>query len=322
MKQNFLRVLVPFFALCLLAGCGTEKPGTTPESAPADWPLRISAILPHDDQGYWTTLGAGILERAGELEADAKIVTPQLNYNISQMIELIRQATAAQVDAIIVQGIEDPDYLRALEDASDAGVQVVMVDTNVAETFPHLYVGTDNYAAGVQLGRELIRETDGKAVVAVLTGAEGYPNLDARLRGLQDVIKEQPGIEIRRVEYDEYDSLTVMEKYNLILREDPDVDTIVCVEGTGGQTFGRLLTPDTCPLKHLLGFDLSDETLMGLSSGLIDGSLVQQQKEMGRMAVEELVRYFDEGAYRSMTLYTPTVYVTAQDLNEEGVYEG
>ena len=150
MKQNFLRVLVPFFALCLLAGCGTEKPGTTPESAPADWPLRISAILPHDDQGYWTTLGAGILERAGELEADAKIVTPQLNYNISQMIELIRQATAAQVDAIIVQGIEDPDYLRALEDASDAGVQVVMVDTNVAETFPHLYVGTDNYAAGVQ----------------------------------------------------------------------------------------------------------------------------------------------------------------------------
>ena len=40
------------------------------------------------------------------------------------------------------------------------------------------------------------------------------------------------------------------------------------------------------------------------------------------MAVEELVRYFDEGAYRSMTLYTPTVYVTAEDLNEEGVYEG
>lgn len=322
MRRNFLGIIAPLLAFCLLAGCGAEGAHSTLESAPASWPLRISAILPHDDQGYWTTLGEGVCEKAEELGADAKIITPQLNYNISQMIELIRQAAAARVDAIIVQGIEDAEYLQALEDAADAGIQVVMVDTNVPEAFPHLYVGTDNYAAGVQLGRELIRETDGRAVVAVLTGAAGYPNLDARVRGLQDTIKEQPGIEIRRVEYDEYDSLTVMEKYNLIRREDPDVDTIVCVEGTGGQTFGRMLTPETCPLEHILAFDLSEETLTGLGSGLIDGVLLQQQKEMGRIAVEELVRYFQQGAYDSMTLYTPTVYVTAEDLNEEGAYEG
>ena len=134
------------------------------------------------------------------------------------------------------------------------------------------------------------------------------------MAGLRDAVAGCPGIEIRRLEYNDYDSLTALEKYNQILREDPDVDTLICVEGTGGQTVGQMLSTATCPLGNILVFDLSDETVMGVENGLIDGVMVQQQKEMGRIAVEEILRYLEQGAYSAKVIYTPVVFYTADQL--------
>lgn len=314
MKHRITAIaLLLSMAAGLLAGCG-EEIGNSGTQQQEGWPVRITAVLPHADQGYWTDVGLAVAERAAELGVDAKVVNPQLNYNVPQMVELIRQQIAAQVDALIVQGIDDPDYRAALADAAAQGVQVVLVDTDLADSFDHLYVGTDNYDAGVRMGEELIRISGGEAVVAVLSGAPGYPNLDERVAGLRDAVAGCPGIEIRRLEYNDYDSLTALEKYNQILREDPDVDTLICVEGTGGQTVGQMLSTATCPLGNILVFDLSDETVMGVENGLIDGVMVQQQKEMGRIAVEEILRYLEQGAYSAKVIYTPVAFYTADQL--------
>lgn len=317
MKYRLITIALLLSAAAgLLAGCGEELGHTDLPNSGEDWPVRITAVLPHADQGYWTDVGNAVTEQAQQLGTDAKVVTPQLNYNVPQMVELIRQAIATQIDALIVQGIDDAGYRAALSDAVAQGILVVLVDTDLPDDFDHLYVGTDNYAAGVQMGEQLIEISGGQAVVAVLSGAPGYPNLDERVAGLRDAVAGCPGIEIRRVEYNEYDSLTALEKYNLILQEDPDVDTLVCVEGTGGQTVGQMISPENCPLEQILVFDLSEETLQGVENGLIDGVLLQQQSEMGRIAVEEIMRCLEQGSYSGTVHYTPTAFYTAQQLKE------
>ena len=317
MKHRITAIaLLLSMAAGLLAGCGEEIANNDLSQAAGSWPVRITAVLPHADQRYWTDVGNAVAEQAQQLGADAKVVTPQLNYNVPQMVELIRQAIATQIDALIVQGIDDAGYRAALSDAVAQGILVVLVDTDLPDDFDHLYVGTDNYAAGVQMGEQLIEISGGQAVVAVLSGAPGYPNLDERVAGLRDAVADCPGIEIRRVEYNEYDSLTALEKYNLILQEDPDVDTLVCVEGTGGQTVGQMISPENCPLEQILVFDLSEETLQGVENGLIDGVLLQQQSEMGRIAVKEIMRCLEQGSYSGTVHYTPTAFYTAQQLKE------
>ena len=164
--------------------------------------MRISAILPHNDYGYWTTVAEGVMEAGERLPVDTKVYLPQLNYNVAQMTELIRQQIAAQVDAIIAQGIEDETYLAALEEARGRGIRIVFVDTDVPDFPDHLYVGTDNYQAGRRMGERLVQVTGGQARVAVLSGAPGYPNLELRLKGLRDAVRDETGIEITRVEYD------------------------------------------------------------------------------------------------------------------------
>lgn len=302
-----------------LCSCAAGAPLETQE--PTSSTMRISAVLPHDDLGsYWTIAAAGVLLAAEELPVDAKICLPQLNYNVSQMTDLIRQSTAAQVDALIVQGIEDEEYLDALETARQQGIQIAFIDTDVPAFGRHLYVGTDNYQAGVMMGERLAEISGGQATVGVISGAPGYPNLDLRLQGIEDAVAAYPGIGIARVEYDYYDALTVFEKYHTILRENPEVNALLCLEGTGGQALSPIIAENPGLLEHVIVFDVSDKSLLGLTGGYYDAVVVQQTQEMGRNAVEELFRHSQQGTYSSPTIFTDTVIITTEDLDEDGGY--
>ena len=86
---------------------------------------------------------------------DIKILKPQLNYNIPQMVELLKQQIAAKVDVLVVQGNEDEEYIDTLKEAWSEGIQIICVDTDIKSFPEHLYIGTDNYEAGRAMGEEL-----------------------------------------------------------------------------------------------------------------------------------------------------------------------
>ena len=277
-----------------------------------DW-IRITAVLPHKDYGYWSIMGEGILAGGEEYGADVKIVIPRMNYDVAQMTGLIRQETAARVGALIVQGIEDKDYLEALGKAQAQGILIVLVDTDVEGIFPHLYVGTDNYAAGKKMGEAVAAATGGHGTVAVLSGAENYPNLEERYDGICKALEQYPDLTVACLEYDQYDSLRVMEKYQTIAREHPEVDTLVCIEGTSGQTLGTRLTGETRKFSHILVFDLVDETIQGLRAGAFEGVMEQQQANMGRISVYEIIRYLEYGGKWERKILTDVNFVTPED---------
>lgn len=302
MKQKLFILLLGLAAF--LSGCSMQK-------QESEIPMRISAILPHNDYGYWTIVADGMRDAGKRLPVDVKIHLPDLNYNIPQMTELIRQETAAQVDALIVQGIEDADYISALEEARAQGIRVVLVDTNLPAFRADLYVGTDNYAAGIEMGKRLVEVTGGAAKVAVLSGSPQYPNLEERLQGIRDATAPYPGIQILRVEYDHYDAMTVMEKYHMICQDTPQIDTLAAIEGTGGQTLGQLSSVN---FKHILVFDDTEETISGLDRGIFDGIIGQQKYEMGVICVEELYQWHTTGSFTSDRIYTPVNWITKETL--------
>lgn len=313
MKRFLLLLILP---AALLAGCVVAG---SPASE-TDFPLRVSAIIPHDDSiegewvGYWTVIAESISAAGEELGIDVRVTMPRVNYDMDEIIDLIRRSTYARVDAIIVQGTDDPDHVAALSAARDAGIQVVLVDTDADLGFEHLYVGTDNRDAGRVLGRFAAETTGGTATIAVLTGGEGYSNVAERLQGLEDVVAAEPGMRIVDVAYDNYESLTVMTEYRRVLREHPEADTLICLEGTGGQTLSQILTPEQCPLAHLFVFDRNTDVFSALESGLIDGVLVQDQEQMGRLAVEEIQRYAAGEGYSAPVLHTPVDVITRREV--------
>lgn len=285
--------------------------------------VRVSVILPHSDDGYWSNVEKGITDTAEiyQDEMDVKIYIPQLNYNTSQMTELIKQQVAAQVDAIIVQGIDDSDYRKALIKAWNKGIQVIFVDTDL-EGFPsHLYVGTDNYAAGVLLGEKLIEITGGVSKVAILSGASNYSNLEERCLGLYNSTQAFPDIEYVRLDYDNYDGLTVINKYKEIHTENPEIDTLICIEGTGGQTLGTVFDEKQIEYSHILAFDDSELARQGIQNGVLEGVIAQATWEMGKRTIDEAIRYSKTGKYSSNCINTSLRWVTLKDIQEEKANE-
>ena len=310
------RIFLLLSACVLLLVCmGCRQPVGAPRKDVGT--LRISAILPHEDFAYWSLIGEAIVKAADECGVSAKVNIPQVNYNVTQMTDLIFEAVAARVDAIIVQGIDNEEYINALNDARHAGIQVVFVDTDVESFSDHLYVGTDNYNAGMRMGQELIKRTGDTGRVAVMSGAEHYPNLEQRLDGIRAAL-DGSGVEISCVLYNEYDSRIMLQQLSVIAAQYPEVNCLLCIEGTGAMTIGTLVSEFPENLKYAIGFDVSPESTAGVKLGYMDALIEQQIHEMGARCVAEIVKYSKEGAYTALTIYTDVNIVTLEDLEAKG----
>ncbi len=274
---------------------------------------RVTVILPHDDDGYWSEIANGIQEEEAkigeEYNIDISIIIPQLNYNIAQMTDILKQQIAAQVDAVVIQGNENPEFRLALQGAYDQGMKIICVDTDIKDFSEHLYIGTDNYEAGKMMGEKLIDLTRRAVKVGIISGEPGYLNLEQRLEGVRDAVKDYPEIEIMDVQYDNYDGLTFM---NLYQKLHETADILVCLEGTGGQTLSQIYDERRSEYEYILGFDVN----IGIKNQVIDGVVKQDTYQMGRQVVEEIAEYIKTGKYSSDNIFTDIQWVTFENYDE------
>ena len=305
-KKSVAGILMLLVLCCVLGGCKAGIPVAGTDIT------RVTVILPHFDDGYWMLIEEGIEQSGEKLKKscgmDIKILKPQLNYNIPQMVELLKQQIAAKVDVLVVQGNEDEEYIDTLKEAWSEGIQIICVDTDIKSFPEHLYIGTDNYEAGKMQGEELINVTDGEANVALISGEPGFSNLEERLEGLQDAVKDYPKIHLGDVQYDDYDGLTVMKMY---YQNTEGADTIVFLEGTGGVTISSQFKQRDDQYEHILGFD----AFYGVISGAIDGIIKQDTNMMGEQVVEEIANFIRNGEYSSETVYTDTQWLTVENYH-------
>ena len=305
-KKSVAGILMLLVLCCVLGGCKAGIPVAGTDIT------RVTVILPHFDDGYWMLIEEGIEQSGEKLKKscgmDIKILKPQLNYNIPRMVELLKQQIAAKVDVLVVQGNEDEEYIDTLKEAWSEGIQIICVDTDIKSFPEHLYIGTDNYEAGKMLGEELINVTDGEANVALISGEPGFSNLEERLEGLQDAVKDYPKIHLGDVQYDDYDGLTVMKMY---YQNTEGADTIVFLEGTGGVTISSQFKQRDDQYEHILGFD----AFYGVISGAIDGIIKQDTNMMGEQVVEEIANFIRNGEYSSETVYTDTQWLTVENYH-------
>lgn len=305
-KKSVAGILMLLVLCCVLGGCKAGIPVAGTDIT------RVTVILPHFDDGYWMLIEEGIEQSGEKLKKscgmDIKILKPQLNYNIPQMVELLKQQIAAKVDVLVVQGNEDEEYIDTLKEAWSEGIQIICVDTDIKSFPEHLYIGTDNYEAGKMLGEELINVTDGEANVALISGEPGFSNLEERLEGLQDAVKDYPKIHLGDVQYDDYDGLTVMKMY---YQNTEGADTIVFLEETGGVTISSQFKQRDDQYEHILGFD----AFYGVISGAIDGIIKQDTNMMGEQVVEEIANFIRNGEYSSETVYTDTQWLTVENYH-------
>ena len=305
-KKSVLFILISL--LLLLCSCTNEGSGTIESK-----PIRVSVVLPVQNDAYWSEIKNNMEEEIARLgengHADYKIMIPSVSYNEDLMIELIRQQIAAKVDVLVIPGMENQALLEDLESAIKDGTKVVCIDSDMTNLQDHIYKGTDNITAGRLLAQHAIAMSRGKAVITVVLGEQNNLNQQCRLIGFQDELSKMSDMEIRNIVYDQYDGVTFMDIFSV----NQDSDMLVCFEGTGAKVLETIGSSEGKTYQYIFGFD----HIEGLTSGMMDGVIVQDIDTMGRKVVDIVEKYALTGDWKAEYCYTDIEFVQNSDTSEK-----
>ncbi len=257
---------------------------------------KIALITMDSIDQHWVTLNEGAQEAAAELGVTVDFMAPNTKDD-AQQIEQVNNAVAGGYDALIVAA-NGPDAISsALEEAIEAGLVLIYVDSP-ANVDAEATFSTDNTAAGTTAGEEMIAALEEKGITS---GDIGIVNVNAatastvaREEGFRAAFEGTDYV-ILETQYGEGDaakSQTIAENYI--------TQGVVAIFGCNeGSTTGAGNAIKASGNEDLIGvgFDTSDALLGLIEDGYLLCTMAQNPDIMGYYGVYAAVEALEgEGA--------------------------
>ncbi|HMD96454.1 MAG TPA: substrate-binding domain-containing protein [Terriglobia bacterium] len=271
MRIDSKNKLALFVCILLLASCG--KPAHEKSE-------RFVFVATNVGLPYWQDAKAGFLGAAKMLGVQADFEGPN-TYAPDQELKTFQDAVASQPSGIVVSPGQAKLFTEAINQAIAAGVPVIAVDSDAPDSKRILFIGTDNYRAGLQSGKLLASLMHEHGRVAVLT-INGQNNLDERMRGVQDAWKPYPYMSFYKVADDHGDAETARSEIAAMLQNKEPVEAILCLEASGGPGAAKAVAQFEMSGKiTIVAMDANRETLEGILKGVIAATVAQKPYTMG-----------------------------------------
>ncbi len=140
----------------------------------------------------------------------------------AEQVTVIEGLIQKKVDGILVS-CNDADALKDVIDrAADKGIKVATFDSDSPKSKRLFYAGTDNYGIGMKAAGFMKELLPNGGKVAILTGVLGAPNLEQRIVGFRDGVKDTK-IEILPVQTGEDDVQKSVEVVNQFTAANKDL---------------------------------------------------------------------------------------------------
>ncbi|PYU95595.1 MAG: hypothetical protein DMG25_03730, partial [Acidobacteria bacterium] len=213
----------------------------------------------------------------------------------------IFESVAATHPAGIVVSPGRPDIFKdAIAKAIQEGIPVLCADSDSPGSRRVLFIGTDNYRAGLKSGKLMADVLHQHGRVLLLT-IPGQFNLDERLRGVQDALKKYPYVTFYKVYDDRGDPRVAEQEVSQVLESKENVTGILCLEASGGPGAAKALARFEMSGKvPIVAMDANPETLDGISKGVIAATIAQKPYTMGFYGL----RFLDDLHHNSVHEFT------------------
>ena len=285
MKKKIFAALV----CASMIGCLAATPVLADETVKADGDYKIAVITMDSVDQHWVSLKEGAEEEAKADDVTVDFMAPDVKDDAKQ-IECINNAVAGGYDALMVAANSEDAVSGALQEAIDAGMKLVYVDSP-ANVEAEATFSTDNKAAGKTAGEEMIKALEDKGVK---DGSIGIVNINnstntaiQREAGFREAFEgtDYELLETQFCEGDAAKAQTIAENYI--------TEGVVGIYGTneGASTgVGNAIKASGSDEIIGVGFDKSD-TLKGLiEDGYLVCTMAQNPDVMGSEGVKAAVK--------------------------------
>ncbi len=275
--------------MCASMVAGMSAVTFADEEVTPDGDYSLAVITMDSIDQHWVSLLDAAQKEAEADGVELTVMSPEKKDDALQ-IEAVNNAVAKGVDAIIIAANSEDAISGALNEAKDAGIKIVYVDSP-ANVEAEATFSTDNNAAGHTAGEQLIAALE---AAGVTEGDIGIVNVNnstntaiQREMGFRDAF-EGTDFNLLETQYCEGDAAkaqTIAENYL--------TQGVVGLYGTneGASTgVGNAIKANDSADVIGVGFDKSD-TLLGLiEDGYLYCTMAQNPDVMGKLGVQAAIK--------------------------------
>ncbi|MCB1445371.1 MAG: substrate-binding domain-containing protein [Rhizobiaceae bacterium] len=209
--------------------------------------------------------------------------------------EAVEQAIARKPDGIITT-LWEPGAVPGIRRAMEQGIPVIVIEAVTPDNGGALtFIGLDNYAAGEDTAKELIKR-GGDSGKLVVSGNWGASNTDAKLKGLTDYLAANSKWEIVGRVDDKATTSTAIDAAKTMFNTYPDLTAVVGLDSSSGSGIclaAEELEKDISGLTVIV-HDREDAVLECINDGVIDATIINKTALQAYLAVEMLEAYNDK----------------------------
>jgi len=290
----------------VISGCTRDRSST-----------KRLAFITNNAADFWT------IARKGTEKADAELADVTVEFRLGDgtaaaQKRIVDDLLAKGVDGIAISPVDPANQTAMLNDAARQAL-VFTHDSDAPDSKRECYVGTDNVAAGRQAG-DLIKEAlpqGGK--IAIFVGKLDARNAQERLQGIKASLAGS-NITILDVRTDDTDQVRAKANVSEMLVSHPDVAALVGLWSYNGPAIlNAVRDAGRIGQVKIIAFDEDDETLTGVKSGAIVGTVVQQPYEFGYQSItllEKALKGDRSGIPPSRQAFIPTQVIRQNNVDE------
>lgn len=245
------------------------------------------AVIPkgtlHD---FWNEIRIGALKAQNEFGVKIEYRGPNNDGDTDSQIKVVEAFIQKKVDAIVLAPNHKTALIPVVKKAIKSGIKVIIIDSSLGGDYYESFIATDNFAAGKLAGEKLAKLVGNNGKVGLIRFKIGNDSTEMREAGFMEVMKEKK-IDIV---VDEYGGVTIGSAYRKgleILAKKPKLTGFFTPNESSTIGIEKALIDNKLSGKiFLIGFDINKEIEKGISTGSINGVIVQQPQLMGYLGVK------------------------------------
>ena len=287
------------------------------QGTPDQTPL---AIVANDVAPFWTAGQIGSQRAASELGVPVIFNAPIKPGDKVAQGNIIENFIRDGYKGIAFSAI-DPDTIKpVIQNGIAQNIKFITLDSDAPNTGRFVYIGTNNYKAGVAAAGILMQTLGPKGgKVVALVGALTAQNAIDRLRGIQDTIKDS-NVMLEQVMVDDLDPLKAESNADTALSEFPDLAAFVTIYSYDGPAVGNALeSAGKVGTVKVVAFDTEPDTITLLKNGTVAAAIGQRPYFMGYLSVYTLYALSTIGPDQTLKLLKPYLGGDNQDIIDTGV---
>ena len=307
MRKNKLLLLFLLVSL-LLSACGQAQERSSP--------YRIYLISKSTSTEFWRSVFAGANAARAEYNVELTICGPETEEDYLGQNRYIEEAIQNHADAIVFSAISYTENAPAIDAAAEAGIKIIVIDSDVNSSRVSARIGTDNIQAGRITAAAALDTDTAHLSVGIVNFALVSRNGEEREIGLREELEKDSRVEQVYTVNSLTDHDAARTSAISLLEEHPEINVLIGLNeplGVGVAEASEEL--DLGNRVRVISFDSNIRCIDLLRSGAVSALIVQNPYAMGYLGVETAWKVLEGQSFRPDQLIdTATSIITRENM--------